>query len=491
MADDNKKFPESSESIRDILNMKPSADSIPAEEVPQATTTPPDNLPVLDVTPNEAPDDIAKQVVEAEVAHPEVAEELSKSSAQRLVDQLHEKGNEALLFPFSFIRAAAPYLLIFGLALALYFFYFSDFSINSFFNNNQLRLESILSNDDRDRNLEKLKEENREDYLAWIGQFFVDVNDGSIIDMDTDVSGNGLTNFEKYLLNLNPKVYSTRDDIGDGQAVIEGINPWTGEEFTSSQKELVDKYINKELISNRITAAALTRGITKFAEYVNEDSPYYVDPEVLANANLANTFISSPGYVSSSGEHNNNNSSGNSSAPNNISPVIGAFPQSGSAVSLNNSGEGIDKSKPAQLDIPSYNISVPLVWTKDVRDFDQDLKRGVVHYPGTAMPGDIGTAYISGHSSGYFWDNSPYREVFEQLGQVADGTSFTITATKNNGKKVRYNYVVQRRGEFAANDQAQFISTAESIVALSTCWPVGTTDRRLVLFSKLTQVEQI
>src|SRR5690606_28159539 len=110
--------------------------------------------------------------------------------------------------------------------------------------------------------------------------FFFAVNDDSITSMDADVSGNGLSNFEKYLLNLNPKVYSSRgNNEPDGQLVIEDINPWTGKPFSDAQRELVDKYINKELISNRITAAALTQGVTKFAEYVSTDSPYYVSPE--------------------------------------------------------------------------------------------------------------------------------------------------------------------------------------------------------------------
>jgi sortase (surface protein transpeptidase) len=74
---------------------------------------------------------------------------------------------------------------------------------------------------------------------------------------------------------------------------------------------------------------------------------------------------------------------------------------------------------------------------------------------------------------------------------VADGTSFSITLTTNEGKKVRYNYVVERRGEYAAADQAQFVNTADSMVALSTCWPVGTTARRLVLFAKLTQTQNL
>jgi LPXTG-site transpeptidase (sortase) family protein len=155
-----------------------------------------------------------------------------------------------------------------------------------------------------------------------------------------------------------------------------------------------------------------------------------------------------------------------------------------------NPGTEVNQDIPGKLEIPANNISVPLIWTQNVADFDNDLKQGTVHYPGTPLPGQIGTAYISGHSSGYIWDHSPYKQVFAILGQVKDGTSFTITVTQKDGKVVKYHYVVERRGEYAANDQAQFISTADSVVALSTCWPVGTTDHRLVLFAKLTQTEK-
>jgi sortase (surface protein transpeptidase) len=88
------------------------------------------------------------------------------------------------------------------------------------------------------------------------------------------------------------------------------------------------------------------------------------------------------------------------------------------------------------------------------------------------------------------WDKCAYKEVFAVLGQVKDGTSFTITAKQVDGKEVKFHYVVDHRGEFAADDQAQFVSTADSVVALSTCWPVGTTNRRLVLFAKLTQTQR-
>lgn len=465
---DNQKHIAASDSMREFLNLggknneMPPSVELPADnqvvapkEIQHIGDIPPD-LPFLDKL--EEPElDLQKTLHAAPKA-----EISSTGPVSQILGPSTDKGNEAYAFVLWLVKSILPYVVIFAIGLGIYFFYFSDISFDGLFRGNSITLEKVTQSENKD--LEKLKADQQEQYLQWMSQFFFAVNDEEIISMDADVSGNGLSNFEKYLLDLNPKVYSTRGlTKPDGELVTEDINPWTGKPFTDKQKELVEKYISKELISNRITAAALNRGVTKFAQYVNEDSPYFIDPNTLEETqqNPTNTVVS------------------NQPQPNNNPPPANLNP-----------GNDINRAVAGHLDIPANNISVPLIWTKDVKDFDKDLKKGVVHYPGTAMPGQMGTSYISGHSSGYLWDKSPYKEVFAILGNVTDGTSFTITATLNNGQEVRYDYVVTGRGEFAANDQAQFVNTGDSIVALSTCWPVGTTARRLVLFGKLVQTSQ-
>lgn len=514
--EDGKRHLASSDSVGKFLNMQEpeeadAPENLPVADLPMADT-PVVDLPVS-VTPvveDEIDEDLINQnasKVDRKIDNtvikkkPEVktVRELFNSEKSDLLDsniptdQIHphklstadflEEEHKKITSPFLRVfKAVLPYVAIFLIGLGLYFFYFSDFSINSLFKSNNLTIENVANTSNAD--LEKLKSDQETAYLTWMKQFFFEVNDDAIISMDTDVSGNGLTNFEKYLLNLNPKVFSSRgSNTADGQLVIDDISPWTGKPFTDAQKELVNKYINKELISNRITAAALTRGVTKFAQYVNTDSPYYVDPKTLASTNPN----SQPSEVESNQTaYNASQQASNNPNPNNQSPSQNPS----QAVSINSSTD-INLAIPGKLEIPENNISVPLIWTTAVKNFDADLKKGVVHYPGTALPGQTGTSYISGHSSGYVWDKSPYKTIFAGLGGVKDGTSFTITATQKSGKIVIYHYVVSNRGEYAANDQAQFVNTADSVVALSTCWPVGTTARRLVLFGKLSQTEQL
>jgi LPXTG-site transpeptidase (sortase) family protein len=143
-----------------------------------------------------------------------------------------------------------------------------------------------------------------------------------------------------------------------------------------------------------------------------------------------------------------------------------------------------------RVEIPSLGINVPLIWSKNPAGFENDLRSGVVHYPGTAMPGEIGTAYISGHSSNYVWAKGDYNRIFSKLNDVVDNASFKITVVQKNGKDAILHYVVTGRQEFSPTDQAQFKNTGDSIVALSTCWPVNTTQKRLVIFGKLTQIEK-
>src|SRR5687767_11297538 len=72
---------------------------------------------------------------------------------------------------------------------------------------------------------------------------------------------------------------------------------------------------------------------------------------------------------------------------------------------------------PDRLFIPSLGIDVPLVYIEEKNEaaFQAALRDGVVHYPGTAMPGQPGNAYYFGHSSDYSWSKGEYKNVFATL----------------------------------------------------------------------------
>lgn len=345
---------------------------------------------------------------------------------------------------FSFAKTVAPYIIVFSVAIFLYLFFFSKVDLAGVFKSTpkvQTAKETVLS---------QLAQQNSVAYNEWVNTFYFEVRDSKIIDPESDNSGNGLTNFQKFLLNLNPKSYDTLGlGMADSQALQMGINPLTGNKLADKQKEIVDKYFDFEIISNRLTLAHLQRS------------------GQVAGANTAS------GSTSAAGVTNNTNQQVS------ISPSI--LPQGDTDVNTNVT---------ARLKIPALNVDAPLTWTKDPKDFDKDLLNGVVHYPGTALPGQIGTVYISGHSSNYVWAKGDYNNVFTRLDKLADNTSFQIVATQKNGKPIIFHYVVNGRQEYKPTDQAQFKNAGQPVVALSTCWPVGSTAKRLVVFGVQTQVEK-
>src|ERR1051326_7424289 len=64
--------------------------------------------------------------------------------------------------------------------------------------------------------------------------------------------------------------------------------------------------------------------------------------------------------------------------------------------------------QPDRVVVSSVGIDAPIVYVnvKSESAFQEALKSGVVHYPGTAMPGEAGDVYIFGHSSDYSWVKS-------------------------------------------------------------------------------------
>lgn len=360
------------------------------------------------------------------------------------------------------VKATAPYLAVFGAGLLIYYFFFTGVNFGSIFKSTPKAATP------KQTAAQQLESSSLASYQKWIKGFYYDVTDPKIIDPETDNSGNGLSNFQKYLLNLNPKAYDTLG-LGqpDSQSIAAGIDPSTGASLNDEQKAVISKYIDMEVVMNRLTLNRLQH------------------PEQVAGAqNNSNTiFYSNPfGNVASANQGQNNHNGNQNMA---VAPKTGADLNSGLIGEVN-----INTDIPGRLEIPDLKVNVPVIWSKDPSSFDKDLQIGVVHYPGTALPGQIGTTYIAGHSSNYVWAKGDFNHVFTHLGDLADNTSFKITVVQKNGKDAIFHYVVTTHAEYLPTDQAQFANGGKSVVALSTCWPINSTAKRLVVFGELTQIEK-
>lgn len=143
-----------------------------------------------------------------------------------------------------------------------------------------------------------------------------------------------------------------------------------------------------------------------------------------------------------------------------------------------------------RLVIGKIGKNVPVVQVSDDKLLNQDyeglekeiqdqLLKGVVHYPGTAEPGEVGNAFFTAHSSNYPWITSAYNTTFALLGQLVVGDKVTAYW---EGQK--YIYQVYDIKVVAPKDTwvlQQSGNEYESIMTLMTCTPVGTSLNRLII----------
>ena len=143
--------------------------------------------------------------------------------------------------------------------------------------------------------------------------------------------------------------------------------------------------------------------------------------------------------------------------------------------------------------IPRINQNVPVVgvknenliarkWNELEADIQKSLKNGVIHYPGTALPGDSGNVVITGHSSYYAWDAGRFKDVFALLHDVQIKDRIVVYF---NQKK--YVYEVTKIKVVAPKDVDILSPTSTEQLTLITCTPIGTNLKRLIVIAKLVE----
>jgi LPXTG-site transpeptidase (sortase) family protein len=149
-----------------------------------------------------------------------------------------------------------------------------------------------------------------------------------------------------------------------------------------------------------------------------------------------------------------------------------------------------------RLIIPKMNLNVPIViptndalmredWKALEEDIQKGLENGVVHYPGTARPGQAGNFFLTGHSSYFPWAAGLYKSVFARLSSLNVGDEYWVYY---GGDKHRY--IVQEKKEVSPSDVTVLDQPlSKRISTLMTCTPVGTTLRRLII--KAQEVDAI
>ena len=80
------------------------------------------------------------------------------------------------------------------------------------------------------------------------------------------------------------------------------------------------------------------------------------------------------------------------------------------------------------LFIPKLGIWSPIVYGQSSNEvqLQLDLLKGIVHLPGTVMPGEVGNAYLVGSSSNHSWVTSAYNQVFADLEKLEAGDNVAV-----------------------------------------------------------------
>jgi sortase A len=128
--------------------------------------------------------------------------------------------------------------------------------------------------------------------------------------------------------------------------------------------------------------------------------------------------------------------------------------------------------------LPKINVKAPInfINSNAEADIKESLRTGVVHYYGTAVPGQVGNTFVTGHSSNYWWEKGSYNYVFANLDKLVVGDQAKIYYKGN-----KYVYQLKSIKVVDPTDVSVLQPTTTPTLTLMTCTPPGTNWKRLIL----------
>ena len=132
--------------------------------------------------------------------------------------------------------------------------------------------------------------------------------------------------------------------------------------------------------------------------------------------------------------------------------------------------------------IPKISANSLVQANVDPSNYDEyisALKKGVAHARGTALPGDLGHMYLFAHSTDNILNASSYNAVFYLLYKLEPDDRIYIFY-----KNKKYAYKVFAKS-VADPTQVEYITKQSDtpFLTLQTCWPPGTTLKRMLVFA--------
>ncbi len=283
----------------------------------------------------------------------------------------------------------------------------------------------------------------------WLAKYNVKLE--NFIDAKSDIDHDGLTLVQEYKYHTDPTNADTDNDgYADGTEVNNGYSPSGPGLMDTNNNDIPDKW-EKDNMGKLVE--------DKFDDSDNDGLTYY--DEYLFGTNPTKPDTDNDGYNDGAEVHNGYDPI----APGEARPEV-------------------------MIAINKINVEVPVVLSKstDEKALQKDLEHGVIRYPKMAMPGQRGNMYIAGHSSNYIWSKGAYDYAFKKLNDLVEGDEIIITTKFYNGKKIEYKYIVSLKEEVASDDARIFANTQAQELTLTTCWPLGTNLRRLMIKAQLEEI---
>lgn len=132
--------------------------------------------------------------------------------------------------------------------------------------------------------------------------------------------------------------------------------------------------------------------------------------------------------------------------------------------------------------IPKINANSTIIASVDTSSYDEYIKslgKGVAHARGTAYPGDKAHIYLFAHSTDNILNVGTYNAIFYLLYKLEKNDQIYLYY---QGKKHVYS-VLSKKVVNPTEVHYLTRSSAEEFLTLQTCWPPGTTLKRLLVFA--------
>ena len=134
-----------------------------------------------------------------------------------------------------------------------------------------------------------------------------------------------------------------------------------------------------------------------------------------------------------------------------------------------------------------YKLSIPKLKITDalVEIGSLDLKKSLIQYPQTALPGQLGNGVIFGHSVlPQFFNPKSYITIFSTLYRLKQGDEIFI-----DFDSIRYKYLIEEMYEVSPADLSVLEQRYDGrYLSLITCSPPGTYLRRLVVKARIVDI---